>query len=90
MDGPSLIFDFHSFLSDDPTQMASTVHFHMIKLIQHLMKKNILHRGGRLLGSTDGCAKQYKCSTAIYLMSMLAKSFDIVVDRALGAPGHGE
>ena len=70
--------------------MVSTVHFHMIKLIQHLMKKNILHRGGRLLGSTDGCAKQYKCSTAIYLMSMLAKSFDIVVDRALGAPGHGE
>ena len=83
MDGSSLVFDFHSYLSDDTTQMACTVHCHMIKLITQLMKDNVLSKGGRLLSTTDGCAKQYKCSTAIYLLSILSKTFGIVVDRAL-------
>ena len=53
MDGSSLVFDFHSFLGDDTTQMTSTVHCHMIKLINQLMKNNILHRGGRLSSTAD-------------------------------------
>ena len=52
------------------------------------MEDKILCRGGRLLGSTDGSAKLYKCATAVFLMSMLDHTFGIVVDRALGAPGH--
>ena len=84
VDGSSLLFDFHSFLTDEKTQMACTVHCHMIKLVKQLMEQGILCRGGRLLGSTDGCGKQYMCATAIYFMSMLANAFGIVVDRALG------
>ena len=90
MDGSSLVFDFHSYLSDDTTQMACTVHCHMIKLITQLMNDNVLSKGGRLLSTTDGCAKQYKCATAIYLLSMLSKTYNIVIDRALCAPGHGK
>ena len=36
----------------------------------------------------DGCSKQYQCGTAMYFLSMLAFSFNIVNDRAIGAPGH--
>ena len=39
---------------------------------------------------TDGCAKQYRCASAINLLSMLPMKYNIVIDRAVGAPGHGK
>ena len=39
---------------------------------------------------TYGCAKQYMCSIAYYLMSFLSKSYQIVLDRAVDTPGHGK
>ena len=39
---------------------------------------------------TYGCAKQYRCSIAYYLMSHLSKSYQIVLDRAVDTPGHGK
>ena len=40
--------------------------------------------------TTDGCSKQYHCGTAMYFLSLLAFSFNIVIDRAICAPGHGK
>ena len=37
-----------------------------------------------------GCAKQYRCSIAYYLMSYLSTSYQIVLDRAIDTPGHGK
>ena len=37
---------------------------------------------------TGGCAKQYMCSIAYYLMSYLSKSYQIVLDGAVDTPGH--
>ena len=37
---------------------------------------------------TDGCAKQYRCSIAYYLISYLSTSYQIVLDRAVDTPGH--
>ena len=71
-DESKTVFDFHSYLSDEMTQMACTVDVHMSKLFEKLMEDGILQKGGRVLGSTDGCAKQYKCATAVFLMTMLA------------------
>ena len=84
------MFDFHSFLSDDKTQMACTVDWRMEALIKKLTKDNLLCKGGRLLGSTDGCGKQYKCSTATSFMSLLYFRYGIVIDRAIWTPGHGK
>ena len=39
---------------------------------------------------TDGCAKQYRCSIACYLMSYLSTSYQIVLDIAVDTPGHGK
>ena len=47
-------------------------------------------RGGTMWDQTDGCAKQYRCSIAYYLMSYLSKSYQIVLDRAVDTPGHGK
>ena len=39
--------------------------------------------------NTDGCAEQYHCLTAIYLLSMLAHAYSIIIDRGVVAPGYG-
>ena len=39
---------------------------------------------------TDGCAKQYRCSIAYYLMTYLSSSYKTVLDRAVDTPGHGK
>ena len=39
---------------------------------------------------TYGCAKQYMCYIAYYLISYLSKSYQIVLDRAIDTPGHGK
>ena len=38
----------------------------------------------------DGCANQYRCASAIYLLSYLASSFSIIIDIIVGAPKHGK
>ena len=38
---------------------------------------------------TDGCAEQYRCDLAIYLLTVLSSSYDIIIDRAINVPGHG-
>ena len=43
-----------------------------------------------LFGNTDGCAEQYKCGTALFMLWKLAKELNIVFDRAIGAGGHGK
>ena len=62
----------------------------MNQLVQELKKDKILCDGGRILASTDGCAKQCKCSTAICWMSLLSFKHNVVVDRAIGCPAHGK
>ena len=36
----------------------------------------------------DGCSKQYRCASAIYLLSCLYLEFCIIMYRAVGEPVH--
>ena len=47
-------------------------------------------RGGTMWDQTDGCAKQYRCSIAYYMVSLISKSYQIVLDRSVDTPRHGE
>ena len=38
----------------------------------------------------DGCAKQYMCSIAYYLMSYLSTSYQAFLDSAVDTPVHGK
>ena len=38
---------------------------------------------------TDGCPKQCMCYLAIYLMTLLSYSYDVIMDRAISSPGNG-
>ena len=36
----------------------------------------------------DGCANQYRCGLAIYLITVLSSSYVIILECAINAPDH--
>ena len=40
--------------------------------------------------NTDVCADQYGSATALYLLSMLAHTYNIIINHGVGAPGNGQ
>jgi hypothetical protein len=85
--------EFHSHLADKSKQDASSTHAHMEEvLINHLRGGGKIKLDGTtiMFDHTDGCAKQYRCALALFLLSLLAQVHNIVIDRAVGAPGHGK
>ena len=40
--------------------------------------------------NTDRYDEQYICKTELYLLSMLSHSYNIVIYRGVGTPGHGK
>jgi len=83
--------EYHSFFSEDSKQDAVTTHSNMTKLFNALAGRGIIRRMKSICrDSTDGCAKQYRCATVLYMLSVLALHFGIVIDRSIGAPGHGK
>ena len=43
-----------------------------------------------ILDDSDGCAVQYRCATAFFMIQKLCIELDIVYDRGIDAPGHGK
>ena len=54
----TITLDFHSFIFDDTTQMDNTVYYNMAYLVRKLMEQGSLQKGGRVIESTNVCAKQ--------------------------------
>ena len=38
--------------------------------------------------NTDGCAKQYRCASALYFMSVISQCYSIIIDIGISAPGN--
>mmetsp|Transcript_39227 Transcript_39227/g.95297 ORF Transcript_39227/g.95297 Transcript_39227/m.95297 type:complete len:477 (-) Transcript_39227:173-1603(-) len=81
---------FHSHFSDGSRQDAATTHEHMKVLLDFLKSQGQLFQDCIYWEDTDGCSKQYRCGNALYLLSLLACTYSITIDRAIGAPGHGK
>jgi hypothetical protein len=72
-------------------QDASTTHAHLILLLNKLCGTGeVKTRKTVILDHSDGCSKQYRCGTALYLLSVLSSQFGVTIDRMIGAPGHGK
>ena len=83
--------EFHSFISDESNQDAATVTAHSCKLIQQLLESNIIRKqSSTMFENIDGSATQYRNGTGMNHLSSLAVKFEVVIDRAVGAPGHGK
>ena len=51
-------------------------------------QKSMFFRSHHYLVNTDGCAEQYICEPDIYLLSMLAHIYNIIIDCGVGVPVH--
>ena len=40
--------------------------------------------------NTDGCAEQYRCASALYLMPVIPQCYSVIIDIGISAPGHGK
>ena len=40
--------------------------------------------------NTDGCAEQYRCASALYLMSVMSQFYSIIIDCGISVPEHGK
>ena len=82
---------FHYFLSHDSKQDAAITTAHIKCLIEPLKEQKIMTSTlSTIWKNTDGCAEQYICASALYLMSVLSQCFSIIIDRGISAPGHGK
>ena len=43
-----------------------------------------------ILDNTDGCDKQHRCASAMYLMSVIFQCYSVIIDRGISASGHGK
>ena len=78
---------FHSFFPDDSKQDAATTTAHSNRLIEFKKMMLVL---STIWENNDGCAEQYRCATALNLMSVLSQRHSIIFDRGISAPGHGK
>ena len=82
---------FHYFLSDDSKQDAATTTAHSKRLISLLKNKQVLTTSlSTIWGNTDGCAEQYRCASALYLMSVISQTYSLIIDQGINEPGHGK
>ena len=82
---------FHSFLSGDSKHDAATTAAHIKHLISFLNNKQVLTTQlSTILENTDGCAEQYICASALYLMSVMSQTYSIIIDRGISEPGNGK
>jgi hypothetical protein len=61
--------EMHLHFSDNSKQDAPTTYEHMEVLVNQLQAKNVFKEGSWMLDNTDGCSKQYRCGTALYLLA---------------------
>ena len=40
--------------------------------------------------NTDGFAEQYRCTSSLYLMSVIYRCYSVTIDRGISAPGNGK
>ena len=45
---------------------------------------------GKIWENNDGCAKQYRCASLLYLISVMSQCYSVITDRGISAPGHGK
>ena len=82
-----------TYLCDEKRQDCRVVHANTWFLIKEVRENyGLLRKDTKdcLYQLMDGCAKQYRCGTALLLMAHTSCYFDIPQDRFIGPPNHGK
>ena len=81
--------EFHSYITDNNEQYACDSHAHMFHIFKTFLESGILVSGvSTVWEDKNGCAKQYMCALAVYLMTVLSSSYGIIIDCAINVTNH--
>ena len=81
---------FNSFLSDESKQDAEKTSAHNKNIMELLQKvKVLMTKKSTIREDKYGCAEQIRCSTELYLLSMLSHTYKILIHCVVEAPEHG-
>ena len=81
----------HYFSSYDSKQDAAATTSHIKRLIGMLKERKLLASAlSTIWENTDGCADQYRCASALYLMSVMSQYYLVIIDSGIITPGHGK
>ena len=80
---------FLFFIYDSKKDTTTTAE-HSKRIIELLQNRTVFFSDtSTIWENTDGRAEQYCCTTVLYLLSMLAYAYNIIIDRGVGSPVHG-
>ena len=79
----------HLLLSDERKQDSDTTDAHSktIELLKN--RQHIFYDLSTIWDNNNGCDEQYICASALYLLSILAHAYNIIIDKCIRTPGHG-
>ena len=83
----------YSRLSDENPQIAATTFQNTIDMLDDLKERGEVRSNNTstmYIFITDGCAGQYKCGTALYLLSMLTQRTGTIIYHCIRCAGHGK
>jgi hypothetical protein len=82
----------YSHLSDKKPQIAATTFQNTIDMMNDLKERGEVNNddSNMIIFVTDGCAGQYKCGTASYLLIMLAQRTAKIIYHFVKCAGHGK
>jgi hypothetical protein len=82
----------YSHLSDEKPQIAATTFQNTNDMLNDLKERQevIDDNYNMIIYITDGCAGQYKCGTALYLLTILAQNTGKVLYHFVKCAGHGK
>jgi hypothetical protein len=89
-DDNGILLEVHSHFADKSDQNAALTHAHMDVLMKKMMGEGVLQPVELILDDMDGCTKQYRCATTLFLLTVLSCVHNITINRAVEAPGHGK
>ena len=74
---------------DDSKQDAFTTTAHSKSLIEMLKERKVLASSlSTTWENNDGCAYQYRCASALYLMLVMLQCYSVIIDCGISTPGH--
>ena len=76
---------FHSHIFDMLKQNSATNTKHLNSMLYCLFQNGQMVRRGKMFDTTYGCACQYRCSKAFFLLYVIVAGRRIVIDQAIDA-----
>lgn len=75
---------FHIHFTDKCPQSATSKNTHVQVIICKLLNQGLLTKGkSAILEVSNGCGKEYRCGNALSLLNVLARKYEIIIDRQL-------